>query len=117
MMTRVEGTSYVSAAKGSMQTSFSRFSRKTKNHDRPETSRIEYIMPFNHLINLIHLFIRQSTYYIYDNYSSIARMLSGINCLSTGAWPPFWAFPTEMCIQANLRLCDLLWTSDKPVET
>ena len=36
MMTRVEGTSYVSAARGSMQTQFSRFSRKTKNHDRPE---------------------------------------------------------------------------------
>ena len=39
-MTRVEGTSYVSVARDSTQTQFSRFSFKTKNHDRPETGAV-----------------------------------------------------------------------------
>ena len=42
-MTRVEGTSYVSVARDSMQTQFFRFSFKTKNHDRPETASGEEV--------------------------------------------------------------------------
>ena len=39
-MTRVEGTSYVSVARDSMQTQFSRFSFKTKKHNRPKSSNL-----------------------------------------------------------------------------
>ena len=42
-MTRVEETSYVSVARVSMQTQFSRFLFKTEKHNRPKSATIDIL--------------------------------------------------------------------------